>query len=229
LKCTSTHRNALIARFHLTKMGKVVLVTEDKVNISAIYTKLNTKQAIILVHMLNRKKEDWNPFVQQAHMKNIATLAFDLRGHGENEGTNWQQFSDKDFQKMVWDIKAAKAYLEQPEQGHTEIMLIGASIGANSVLRYAVSDPSIQKIILLSPGENYHGVKILDIAKEYTGEMLVISSKDDPMSFGASQELAKKAAHAETIFYAEGGHGTHLLMAKKELQEKVLAFLKKQG
>lgn len=204
-------------------MPKLILTTEDKVTIAANYNKVNSTIAVILVHMLNRTKEDWNTFAQTLNTNNFATLAIDIRGHGQSGG-NWQHFKERDFQNIILDIKAAKTYLEQ--QHYTTFYIIGASIGANTALRLGAADPTINKIVLLSPGENYRGVTTFDAAQNYQGKLLIVSSKDDPQSYTASEQIARLAPHAATLFYTRGGHGTTLLTTQPELAENIITFLK---
>lgn len=204
-------------------MSKLKLTTTDHITISGIYTKINSDTAVILVHMLNRSKEDWNNLTNALNNANFTTLMIDMRGHGESDG-NWQQFSDDDFKKITLDISAAKDYLTQHK--HTTVYIIGASIGANAALRFSADDPTITKIVLLSPGENYHGVTTFDAAPRSTGNVLVITSKDDPQSYSASQRIAHLAPRAQTILYEKGGHGTTLLTTQPELEEKIIRFLK---
>lgn len=199
------------------------LTTEDNVKIAYTYNKVSDK-VVILVHMLNKNKESWNDFASKLQENGISTIAIDLRGHGNSDG-DWEDFSEKDFNNMVLDVKAAKKFLE--EQGFAEFYVIGASIGANTALRYAASDSSIKRVILLSPSENYRGVTTLDILNDYKGKLMIVTGTQDEQSYSGSLNLdAAFNGEKELLVYDTSSHGTNLLEDYPDLNDKIIEFLK---
>src|SRR5262245_5610151 len=61
--------------------------------------------AVILVHMLQKTRRDWDPFAVRLAGEGIGVLTFDLRGHGESTG------SPQEYAAMVQDIRAARRFL----------------------------------------------------------------------------------------------------------------------
>ena len=67
--------------------------------------------------MLGRNRNDWNTFASTLSNRSngFAVLSIDLRGHGESINQNgktisFQSFTPIDFNKMVLDVKAARAF-----------------------------------------------------------------------------------------------------------------------
>jgi len=199
---------------------KVNLVTEDGVNLVGSFYLKDSETAVILVHMLNSNKESYNGLAEILN-KDYAVLSFDSRGHGESD-LNWNDFSDEDFNKMVLDIKSAKKFLF--EKGYKNIYLIGASIGANTVLNYASSNEEIKKIVLLSPGLDYRGVSTEESIRNFKGSLLIISSEGGEYSFSSSEKLFSESLGNKKIIKLEGNkHGTNML--DSDLMDKIKRWL----
>jgi len=146
-------------------MSQISLKTEDGFNIVGSYYKGKTDgKGIILLHMLGRNRHDWDNFALILQKEGYSVVSIDMRGHGESQG-NFKSFSENDFNNMKLDVKAAKEFLTG--KGATTFGIIGASIGANTALNYAVSDSSIKSIVLMSPGLDYRGVKTDSTIKDY--------------------------------------------------------------
>ena len=204
----------------------VVLVTEDNVTLAARFyrTKDDNSRNIILLHMLDGKKEDWDGFAQFLQKKNFRVLALDLRGHGQSQG-DWKTFTENDFQGMVADVVIAQKYLYN-ETGTRRYSLLGASIGANLIGEYVDEEgtQNIEKVVLLSPGEEYHGLEVADIDIFRRG-VLVVASSEDGYSVNATQELKQEVSPIKTIIYSDVGHGTEMLKNKPELRDEIATFL----
>ena len=189
---------------------EIEMITEDRINIKATFYPRISKEALILVHMLDNNRQSYNKFAQLLN-EAYGVFSLDSRGHGESD-LNWKDFTEKDFNDMIKDIKSAKNFLA--EKGFEDIYLVGASIGANTVLNYAVTDDSITKIVLLSPGLNYRGVSIDKAIKEYTKSILIIASKEDSYSFSSSEKLFEDSVGEKKFLRLENvGHGTNMLKA----------------
>src|SRR5262245_61072800 len=67
---------------------RVSIRTEDGVTLAASWYESSSRPgpAVILVHMLNRSRKEWDAFAQRLASEGIGALAFDLRGHGESTG-----------------------------------------------------------------------------------------------------------------------------------------------
>jgi pimeloyl-ACP methyl ester carboxylesterase len=182
---------------------------------------------VVLLHMLGRNRGDWEPFARALQKEDYNVLALDLRGHGESDG-NWQVFSETDFNNMVLDAAASKAFLE--EAGVQEIGFIGASIGANIALMYGAEDETVRCVVLLSPGLDYRGVKTAGTAAAYGDRpLLIIASEEDEYAASSARSLYDEArGDREIKILFRAGHGTQMFKDPR-LEPMILNWLKGVG
>lgn len=184
--------------------------TLDGKVINGLYYPGTKEEGVILVHMLGRDRSSWENVPQDLNQKGFHVLAIDLRGHGDNLGKRFSQFTEEEWNTAITDVQAAHGFFTRKK---VTTYLVGASIGANLVLKYAATDDSILKVILLSPGLEYRGVEIGKASKEYKGSLLVAASKEDTYSYESSQTLFEGSPSLKKEFkkYQGGGHGTNML------------------
>ena len=203
-------------------MKDIQLETDDEKKIVGTFYE-GGSEGIILLHMMDRTRNDWRDFALKLQNLNYSVIAVDFRGHGESEGS-WKDFSEEDFQAMDLDVEAAFRYLEQ--NNITNITIIGASIGANIALRYAV-EHGIGKVVLLSPGLDFQGIDTEEPAKVFEGKILIAASKEDKYSFDSSREIYSliKSNQKSLKIYENAGHGTKML-DNTDLSTVILDWLK---
>lgn len=211
----------------------ISIKTEDGFEIIGSFYKSESDTGVVLLHMLNRNRNDWNAFARQLQKEGYNVLSIDLRGHGQSlkkdgRTAEWQTFSEKDFNDIILDVKAAKEFLES--KGVNKISLVGASIGANIALNYAAEDIEIKTVILLSPGLDYRGVKVDDNAKDYGNRpILIVASEDDEYSATASKTLIEQAVGKKELkMYTNAGHGTRMF-PNTDLDKVIIDWLKENG
>ena len=232
----------------LTKPGenaagqKVSFLTDDGVLIAGTYyapaSSHQTTNAIILLHMFGRDRNDWNAFASNLSnsTNGYAVLSIDLRGHGESINQNGksisaQSFTSPDFNKMVLDVKAAKHFLvAQKNISPNNIAIVGASVGANVGLKYAASDPSIKAVVLLSPGLNYEGIATSTAVKEYTNPIYIAAAGKDPIAGSDPQALCSmiNCDNHLKIYEDSSSHGTNMFLDKSlnpPLNKLVISWL----
>ncbi|NQU98950.1 alpha/beta fold hydrolase [Candidatus Woesearchaeota archaeon] len=196
----------------------------DGVKISANFFPAESEKGVILLHMLNHGKNDWNDFVPVLNENGYNVLAIDMRGHGLSE-LDWREFSDVEFSRAVLDVAAAKSHLE--ENGVSEFGIIGASIGANIALKYAAQDKEIKSIILLSPSLNYRGVTTSDNILKYDRAVFTVTSSKDTQSADDAFVLHEVASgEKKFLIYNDAGHGTDMFK-EPSLNEVIITWLKK--
>ena len=189
---------------------EIDLFTSDGVHIKAdIYDDVRTEKGVVLVPMLGRTKETMADLASFLHPAGYKCLAIDPRGHGKSQ-QNWQSFTSRDFINISNDIRAAKDYLSA--HGSKKVSLIGASIGANLALAYAVIDSEVKTIVMLSPGLDYRGVKTTLAAQEMRRPFLIVVSKEDDYSYKSSVQIDRLSGSEETkLDVFEGlGHGMEM-------------------
>ena len=124
--------------------------------------------------------------------------------------------------KLVVD--AGVKYLKS--QGISDITIIGASIGANTALNYAVTNPEINNIILLSPGIEYKGVKTDTTITQYTGKVLIVAGNGDTYSADSAVQLdISSAGEKKLVIYETGEHGTNILGKGLGLEQEILDWI----
>lgn len=201
---------------------EIWLETKDDQNIKSAMWYSEGEKAVILVHMLDKDRNDWMYFAKKLNDAGITAIAIDLRGHGESTG-NWKNFNEQQFNDMVYDLEAAKKKLDK--EGKDIIGIIGASIGANLALRYAAEDADIKTIILLSPGIDYKGISAEDVIKDYKNPILIVASEEDAYPWQSANILYENAMGNKDLFIGKGlGHGTDMLKSE-DLKDKIIEFL----
>jgi len=209
----------------------IKISTEDQVVLAATVYETVSEKAVILVHMLGNNRQSWKDLALYIQKNGYNVLAIDLRGHGQSLEKNKQRisyisFAEQDFQDMLKDIKAAKEFLQK--QGASEISIVGASIGANLAMIYASQDKDIQKIVALSPGLNFKGLKPQDPAKKITIPVLIVAAEDDQYSAMSARTLeAVIHSDKELKIYDKADHGTRMFNYQPELKEFIVKFLEK--
>ncbi len=149
----------------------------------------------------------------------LSFLDFDLRGHGQSTiaGTDTLDFrtmSREEYTKIPHDIKDA---LRMIRKGHKElrrlpIIVIGASIGANSAGILANIENKVKAAALLSPGKDYLGL-IPEPHLKMTDEkdILFMVGKQDTYSFESTNELYKMTEGRKVLHvYNSANHGTNI-------------------
>ena len=212
---------------------KVTIQTEDGVEIAGIiFPNESSKFAGILLHMMPATKESYIELGKILQKSGYTVLAIDFRGHGESINSvkgklDYKKFTDEEHQNYIYDLKAASEYLNKNGFSTENQFLIGASIGANIALQFLSINPDIKAAVLLSPGENYRGIKIKDyLRKEMGNKIMVIIGKNDLQSY-SSLNLFKTISPSSTILELETNtHGTDILKEYPELIIKILNFLR---
>lgn len=225
-----------VKKEEVKKMDAKFLKTSDGVNIAYdLYEVPDSNRWLILVHMMPATRESWKEFAELGQKNNTASLAIDLRGHGQSTGgpDGYLKYTDADHQKSILDLDAAVNFLKNKGARAENIVIVGASIGANLALQYITQHPEIKRAVLLSPGFNYRGIETQPLAKKLqSGQAIwLVAAEDDQRSGGNAGEIAKalyqlvpeNVERRGTVF-KKGGHGTEIFKAVPELMEKVLQF-----
>src|SRR3990167_7638860 len=208
--------------------------TKDNVKIVGDFYDAKSDWSILLLHILPGNRGDLDNFAEFLWQNDYNILNIDERGHGDSEAWpgetgSWQEFTQADYDKMIYDVEAAAEHLKNkiPE---TELIIIGGSIGANLALLYgAKAQPKI--IVALSPGLDYHGIKTEIASRNFRQNLLMIASRDDGYAFESSERLFEISAAATKDFfrYEDAGHGTRMFNSEPELKQRILNFLSKNS
>jgi dienelactone hydrolase len=194
--------------------------TDDGVNIAGtLYLPGRPGPGIILLHALNRTREDWSGLAGKLADAGYVVLAIDLRGHGASaplpEGSDLQ-----DLSKMLADVKGARAFIaSRREVIPNRIGIAGASIGANLAILLAANDPGVRSLALLSPGIDYRGLRPEAALKKYGDRpALLVASQEDSYATNSARQLAKSGPGIRDVRILSGaGHGATMLGRQADL------------
>lgn len=219
-----------------TPVAKPVhFVTKDGVVIHGLLLETEKPKAfVILLPMLSKTKGSWEKTQGYLKENGYSTLAIDLRGHGESNQKNgreisWRTFSQKDFKKMTLDVDAAFNFARGRKIEPKKIFVLGASIGANTALNFAVEKPDLGGVLLLSPGLDYRGVETVPGARAYNERpIFYAASTEDLNSIEATRHLAAITPNREIVELEMAGHGTDMIQNSPPLLDSIVAWLDKQ-
>ncbi len=217
---------------------KVTFNTSDHVSIVANWTTATTTLgAVILVHMYPATKESWALFQDVLAKRGLASLAIDLRGHGESIRTttgqmlDYRKFTDAENVSSMEDLRAAYAWIIARGIERDQIAVCGASIGANLALRFLAEEPQVPAALLLSPGLSYHGIDVEGITEEVNPHQAVyqvVSREDDDESVHAAEQISSWLAVdvKETKRLKNAGHGTRMIEGDAALMGDLANWLR---
>jgi len=108
------------------------------------------RAAAVLVHGLGDSLESWAGSGGLLHRRGHTVLLLDLRGHGGSEGRH-TTLGGRERE----DVRAALRALRERGLGSGGFVLLGASMGAVSVLRAAAEEPDVRAVIAEAPYDDY--------------------------------------------------------------------------
>ncbi|HXW07959.1 MAG TPA: alpha/beta fold hydrolase [Vicinamibacterales bacterium] len=201
---------ALVASPSLASQ-RVSIRTEDGLALAGTWHEPSRRPApaVVLVHMLQRSRRDWEPLASRLASEGVGALTFDLRGHGESPGA-----SPQDLATLVGDVRAARRFLV----GRTDVIpgrvgLAGASLGATLAAMLAAEEPAIVALALLSPSLDYRGVRLEPAMRKLGSRaLLLVAGDDDSYATRTVKDLQKlTGGRAEAHILPGAGHGTGML------------------
>ncbi|MDR3670122.1 MAG: alpha/beta fold hydrolase [Holophaga sp.] len=188
------------------------------------------RPVVILAHQFQTDRSGWKPLADQLNAKGIATLALDLRGHGQSTGKGGQTVAVTPdflasaeavgFQRIPGDLAQAAAWVRrQPRINPRRLGLAGSSVGAfASLLAAPVIHPVA--VLVLSPAGNGAfgedaGLRMVRAVRQAHAAVLVMAAKDDTEAaenagaitggLGVCARMVPGSDHGFALFPDEGG------------------------
>ncbi|MBM7774311.1 alpha-beta hydrolase superfamily lysophospholipase [Actinokineospora baliensis] len=128
------------------------------------------QRSLVMVHGGGVTREEGGFFTRLAEgvaESGVASLRFDLRGHGESGGRQ----QDLTLSMVLNDIRVVADYLRQ-RTGHERVCLLGTSFGGGITGYYAGMRPSeVQRLVLLNPQFDYKK-RTIDSRAYWTNDQL---------------------------------------------------------
>jgi pimeloyl-ACP methyl ester carboxylesterase len=195
---------------------------------------LRPAPAVVLVPMLGRGKEDWQPLMERLVDANITALAIDLPGVA-------LPADSKELSAWHTVVGSSVDYLfARPDVRGSAIGVAGASLGANLAAMAAAGDARIRSVALISPSADYRGVRIEAAMKAYGDRpALLLASLKDPYAARSVRELAAGASGLperrngvlpglrEMLWSEVPAHGTILLARQPELTRSLVDWFQR--
>lgn len=166
------------------------------------------ERAVVFVHDENSTKESWYPLARRLQQHNFASLAVDLRGHGESRAHAGGAHAD---------VLGAITYLGK--QGAQHVAVVSAGTGTAAVLSALRQAPSlpVTHVVLISPVDGPA------LTERGQNKLFIVSLNDRGRAgvdavFRASVEpkkirLFSGTAHAQQLFATEhAGAVTELIL-----------------
>lgn len=232
----------------LTREEKI-FVTDDSLKLWAVLMKDTTTRSeplVVLLHMLGRNHESYDPLIQalqkfvdtdSLHRPLPTILNLDLRGHGASivkptQTLSYKTMQEAEFKKIPGDVKQfVQSMLPDTSLGVDtgNIIIIGASIGANSAAILTDLMPGIKRIVLLSPGKDYHTLAPSDAIAKFKGEIVIFSSKGDEYAAQSSEFFAGLNKEHCSLWWHEGdAHGTDIINFDKKAMQQLVEWIMKR-
>ena len=166
----------------------ITLTTEDNWKLAANYYPSQNGKAVILLHDIERKKEDFSSFAAKLAESKYGVIALDLRGHGQSTNLGSQKDfkragTDNEFNQMVRDVNSAVAFLQTKGIGIDDVYLVGAGLGANVAAKSLIFNQHAAGIVLLTPSLKARDVLAMNGLKVYKNPVLVAVSAEDRKAF----------------------------------------------
>jgi len=213
---------------------EITVTTGDSLRLTAWFTPSTDSgraPLIVMLHMLNKTHESYFPFIDSLKVffeRDSLTqgklfphlLNLDLRGHGRSikrggDSLHFVSMSDENFYKIPEDASVMiKKVLDDYHEliDTSRITVIGASIGANSAVMLTEFIPYVSKVVMLSPGLDYHSLKPSDAFRDFAGKTFIATTRGDKYSHETVQRLAAlKQKDWILKIYPRGGHGTDII------------------
>lgn len=201
---------------------------------TSYYPPLGTEApGVILVHGFARTHQVWDSIAVKLQSEGYSVIAFDLRGHGESAGNNedsrgYQGFSLDTWLEMSKDIGIAKEALIVDGNNPGQIAIIGEELGASLALLYAMTDPEIAALVLLSPGLKYKGVESKGLVTRLSNRpLLLMTGEQDAYAASSARALhAEAPGYVELRTYPGSARGSDLLVSSPVARNDLLHWLK---
>lgn len=206
--------------------SELVLTTADGVKVTATLhrppaasTTGGPPPGLILAHRHGGDRQIWEGFAAFARGLGYLSVAVDLQNHG-GESDNWRG--------AFAALAAAKTALLEHGADPENLAVLGEELGASLALFYALDEPAMQAVVMLSPGLELRGMDAgAAIRRLKDCPVLILSARND--AYAASSAAALKAAapvFAEAQSYSGAAQGADLFAAHGGAMSQVTQWLK---
>ena len=177
----------------------------------------------VIFSVMGNCKQGWTELAEDVAQKGMLSLTYVWRGCRPN-GT----VDDELIQKFVDDTRGAINFVR--EQGATQIILVGASLGGCASAKLLVESGAAGLIVLASPSEISQWGFQIDVADLQTGapKLFITAENDSVVEMSATRALHDLSAEPkEWQTYPGQAHGTDLFETdnKDAVKQKIIDFI----
>lgn len=213
---------------------KAFQTSDGVILVGDLYAQKQKSPTVVMLHMLRRSRQAFQPLIAPLLARGFTIVNMDLRGHGDSiSKTDRSAISYKNFGAADWlllpkDAQIVIADLEKIPGVDTEkIAIIGSSIGANTAAIVA-GDPHVKALVLLSPGDDYHGLQPEKYLRGLTKPVLMFAGKGDQYSAESVERWAKLGGKFQVKVLDTQAHGNDLLTQTNGVIPETVSFLQAQ-
>jgi pimeloyl-ACP methyl ester carboxylesterase len=204
---------------------RVTFQTEDGISLSGtLYG--NGQTAVILAHQGTPGANQWTwyAFANLLAEHGYTALAFDFRGIGRSQGT-------PDRNQLAVDLIAALEFLQ--DQGHDQVICIGASMGGTACIRTALDHGELVGLAALGSAmiTDYGTgirVSIAELAQLTVPKLFIAAEQDSSLVVQDITRMYENSPEPKEILWLPGSsHGTDLFHteAGEDLTNGLLEFI----
>lgn len=205
---------------------RVTIATADGVALAASWRPVSGvpgAPAVLLVHEFSRDRREWDALAPELNARGLATLAIDLRGHGESLRKSGLPVKLTprlltDPNGFPRDVEAACRWLRQraPRVG-----IAGLSVGANLTVLATGSGWADAGVALSASTERF--ASLAGILPTTPHATLLIASEDDPGRAAAARDLNERAGSSGRLLLVPGA-AHNLALFTEHPETKVAAY-----
>ncbi|MCP4481648.1 MAG: dienelactone hydrolase family protein [bacterium] len=211
---------------------EIIVPSFDKTEIEVVYHNGQENDPfVILISDKDSDLEQWKLFKDKLLDKGWGFLGYVPRvfEYGkEHRGTRklWRKKSRYATGILLRDLDAILMYLElnyQTQINTNRIILVGAGLGANIALIYAVSNKNIKEVVLISPGREYGAVSTRSAILSYGNRpIMFMASEEDDYSYQTCLDYITYLSGSNSFrvkFYYVNKHGMEFLTDYKVIRD----------
>ncbi|MFQ5577636.1 MAG: alpha/beta hydrolase, partial [Anaerolineae bacterium] len=173
---------------------------------------------VVFAHMVPTDQTGWTAMAQTLAGRGYLTLTFDFRGYGASGG-------QKEIGRIDRDLLAAAAFIRQ--QGATDVVLVGASMGGTAVAKVAALKPPAAAVIISAP-RSFRGLAVSDEELAVAGvPRLFIGSRGDGATRDTLDMFNAAPGPKESHVYPGNAHGTFIFNSEHgaDLSARLIRFI----
>jgi pimeloyl-ACP methyl ester carboxylesterase len=210
--------------------NRVTFVTSDGVAIAGTWRPIPgapQAPAVLLIHDFSRERREWDVLAHDFLVHGLATLAVDLRGHGDSTrkaGGETLRPSPRylhDPKSLPRDVKAALEWLRERSPA---VGALGLSTGANLAVLSTANGWADAAVAVSANAAN-----LRDLAGPLPSrprKTLVLASLQDPGREASARELdAEGEGPKKLILFPGSAHNLYLLAENLEARREALEWL----